>query len=55
MKHGEIADMYAAAAKAYQSAPSCVLNPEGFDHAIAEGRRLEALADEAAEKEYHHD
>ncbi len=48
----EIADMYADAAEAYKRASgvSCVKDPERWQSAIDEGRRLEAIADKAAEE-----
>ena len=48
----EIADMYADAAEAYRQATgvSCVRDPARWQSAIGEGRRLEALADKAAEE-----
>ena len=48
----EIADMYADAAEAYKRATgaSCVKDPGRWQAAIDEGRRLEAMADKAAEE-----
>ena len=48
----EIADIYAAAAEAYKKATgvSCVKDPARWQSAIDEGRRLEAIADKAAEE-----
>ena len=48
----EIADTYAAAAEAYKKATgvSCVKDPARWQSAIDEGRRLEAIADKAAEE-----
>jgi len=48
----QIADMYAEAAEAYRQAKgvSCVRDPARWQAAIDEGRRLEAIADKAAEE-----
>jgi len=48
----EIADMYAEAAEAYKRATgvSCVKDPARWQATVGEGRRLEALADKAAEE-----
>ncbi len=48
----EIADMYADAAHAFKKASglSCVKDPARWQAAIDEGRRLEALADSAADE-----